>query len=446
MTTDAAALTDELTDAITSGKLKAGDRLPPQRVFAYERGIAASTASRVYAALLRRGLVTGEVGRGTFVAGLRPAAAAINTEQRDGRIDLEFNFPILADQSALMVTCFAAFQRADVLDRALRPMTASRLENARTVTAAFMRTGGWNPKPEAFLFTGSGRQSLAAAITALVPVGGRLGVEAVTYPLVKTIAAKHGVILVPIAMDAEGIRPDAVAKAHREGALSALYLQPVLHNPLGCSLTNTRSNDLIGLAERFDIPLIEDRVYGFLCDDPPLAARAPNRCIVVDSMSKRVAPGLALGFLHVPDGLRDRIAISMRAGAWSVTGLALEIGVRLMSDGTAGEIAHRKREDARQRQLIISECLGTSMIQADTRSFHAWMRLPDRWRSEAFAAAAARSNVALTPSSAFTVTPGYAPNAVRLALGLPSHADLRKASMRLRLLLDTGPDGIDTTE
>ena len=62
-------LADAVAAEIASGALKPGSRLPPQRTFAYERKIAVSTASRVYAELLRRGLVVGEVGRGTFISG-----------------------------------------------------------------------------------------------------------------------------------------------------------------------------------------------------------------------------------------------------------------------------------------------------------------------------------------------------------------------------------------
>ena len=62
-------LADTIAAEIADGTLKPGDRLPPQRSFAYERKIAVSTASRVYAELLRRGLVVGEVGRGTFISG-----------------------------------------------------------------------------------------------------------------------------------------------------------------------------------------------------------------------------------------------------------------------------------------------------------------------------------------------------------------------------------------
>ena len=61
-------LADAVASEIATGSFKPGDRLPPQRTFAYERKIAVSTASRVYTELLRRGLVVGEVGRGTFIS------------------------------------------------------------------------------------------------------------------------------------------------------------------------------------------------------------------------------------------------------------------------------------------------------------------------------------------------------------------------------------------
>src|SRR6478752_957606 len=101
MATSYTALVDDIAVEIAGGRLKAGARLPPQRQFAYERGIAASTAARVYAELLRRGLVVGEVGRGTFIAG-EAAPLPLRQEPFDGRIDLEFNYPTLPDQAALI--------------------------------------------------------------------------------------------------------------------------------------------------------------------------------------------------------------------------------------------------------------------------------------------------------------------------------------------------------
>jgi DNA-binding transcriptional MocR family regulator len=445
-TTEYIGLVDELAASIAAGRLKPGDRLLPQRAFAYEKGIAASTAGRVYAELLRRGLVVGEVGRGTFVAGGLASPGLARGEPRDGRIDLEFNFPTVATQFQLIARSLMGLQRLDSMSTSMGPLTQGRLEGSCLVAAQFMRTSRWQPRADGFVFTGCGRQSIAAAVSALVPVGGRLGVEAITYATIKNIAAKLGVTVVPIAVDREGIRPDAVAKAHRAGALRALYLQPVLHNPLGHSMTAARREEVTRLAARLGLFIIEDLVYGFLSDDPPLASSAGDRCIVVDSLSKRIAPGVAVGFLHVPPSLRERVAATVRAGAWSVSSLALELGTRLMGDGTADEITRLKRTDARKRQEIVAQCLAGFEIVADARSYHVWLQLPEGWRSEAFAAAAARYGISLTPSNAFTIAPGHAPNAVRLALGLPTHSQLRKAGDRLAQLLATHPDETDVTE
>ncbi len=446
MTAPYTALVDEIAAAIASGRLKTGERLPPQRQFAYERGIAASTAARVYAELLRRGLAVGEVGRGTFVAGEAALLPPLRQEPFDGRIDLEFNFPTLPDQAALMAKSLAAWQRPATLGAALSPVTQRRLTEAGRVSADFFASDRWRPRPESFLFAGSGRQAIAAAVSALAPVGGRLAVEAVTYPMIKGIAARLGVTLVPIAMDGEGIRPDALAKAHRAGALSAVYLQPVMQNPLGHSMSERRRAEIIHLVRKLDLMIVEDLVYGFLTDVPPLAAEAEERAIVVDSLSKRLAPGIAVGLLYVPLPLRERFAIIVRTGAWSITPLALAAGMSLLADGTAAEITRRKRADALVRQAIVAECLAGQSFTADPRSYHVWLNLPEGWRAEPLTAAAARAGIAVTPASAFAVAPGHSPNAVRLALGQPSHDELRTALARLVALLAARPEEADVTE
>src|SRR3954469_20997452 len=95
-------LADAVAAEIAAGALKPGHRLPPQRSFAYERKIAASTASRVYTELLRRGLAVGEVGRGTFIsAEARRGDTVALTEPRGARIDFEINYPRLPTQAAL---------------------------------------------------------------------------------------------------------------------------------------------------------------------------------------------------------------------------------------------------------------------------------------------------------------------------------------------------------
>lgn len=440
-------LADAVAAEINGGVLKAGDQLPPQRHFAYQRKIAASTASRVYTELLRRGLVVGEVGRGTFVSGQsQQPIPMLSHEPRGAKIDMEINYPMLPVQASMIAKSLAGLERTEAIEAAQRQGSSGGTQATRNIAASFMSRPGWMPNSEQFAFTANGRQCIAAVLAAVVPAGGRCGVEALTYPFIKGIAARLGITLIPLAMDEQGVRPDAVQKAHREAHLSAIYVQPTIQNPLGMTMPASRRTELLRVVEKLDLTVIEDSVYGFLSDEAPMAAMAPDRCVMLDSLSKKVAPGLALGFIVSPPRLRESILNSIRSGGWTASGYAFAAGQRLMGDGTAAELIRLKRIDAQRRQQMAAERLAGFEIQADKKSYHLWLTLPHHWRSQTFVAAAARRDIALTPSTTFAVTPGHAPNAVRLALAAPTLDQLDFALRTLADILRTQQDDFDSTE
>jgi DNA-binding transcriptional MocR family regulator len=411
---------DVVAAEISSGRLCPGDRLPPQRAFARGQGIANSTAARVYGELVRRGLVVGEVGRGTFICALKPALERALAEPSGARVDLELNFPVLAEQPALIAASLVRLLRSEILAEALQPIGVVGTGAAREAAASLLTRLDWAPDPQRILFAGNGRQAIAAAIAGLVPVGGRLGVEALTYPVVKAIAGRVGVTLVPLAIDEAGLIPEAVRAAHRVRPLHAVYFQPMLHNPLGVAMSAQRRAELAEIVQEHDIYAIEDAVYSFLHDEPPFAALAPGHTVLVDSLSKRLAPGLTVGFAVAPGRTTESIATALRSGAWAAGHFALAAATHWISDGTAATIAQAKRRDAAARQKIVKEQLAGFAIHADARAYHCWWDLPALWRAETFVAAAARRGIAVSPAAAFAVGPGHAPNAVRLALGSPA--------------------------
>jgi DNA-binding transcriptional MocR family regulator len=247
-------------------------------------------------------------------------------------------------------------------------------------------------------------------------------------------------------MDQAGVRPDSVQKAHREACLSAIYIQPVVQNPLGITMTSARKADLLRVVEKLNLPVIEDNVYGFLEDEPPLAALAPESCILIDGLSKRAAPGLSLGFVVPPRRLRENVMASVRSGGWTASGFAFAAAQRMMGDGTVAELTRMKRLDARARQKLAADRLSGFEIQTNEKSYHLWLTLPAHWRSQAFVAAAARRDIALTPSTTFAVTPGHAPNAVRLALAAPTMDQLDSGLRTLAGMLNAKEDDFASTE
>ncbi|MEV0480396.1 PLP-dependent aminotransferase family protein [Streptomyces sp. NPDC050508] len=447
-------IADRIADDIASGRLRPGQQLPPQRVFARRRGIAGSTAGRVYAELVRRGLVVGEVGRGTFV---RAAAAgpygqalieapAAATSPNSAPVNLELNYPSAPGQSELLAPALAPLLRPDVLTEALRPAPANGTAAAREAAADLLATPGWRPDPGRVLFAGNARQAIAATLASLVRPGGRVGVEPLTYPLVKQIAARLGITLVALEADGEGPRPESVAAAHRTAPLSALYLQPTLHNPTSVTTSEPRRVEIARVVRELGLPVVEDRIWSFLHphSPAPLAAHAPGLVHVVDGLSKRVAPGLTVGFLVVPEQRVDAVAAAVRSGGWSAGRFALEAGTRWTADGTVARLVAAKRADAAGRQRLVAEELAGFAVRSDPLTYYAWWELPAPWRADTFTAAAAALGIAVTPGPAFVVDPNRTPDAVRLGLASAAVPDLTRALRTLAGLARGGGAGAGT--
>ncbi len=435
-------LVDELAAAILSGRLKAGDRLPPQRTLARERGQAASTVSLAYQALARRGLVVGETGRGTFVRGsTRPPEPAL-ADPSGASVDLALNVPILPEQARLLAERLASLlHNSAAFEQALRPVPVAGPLAAREAAARFLSQFGWRLDPAHIVFCNTAKQGIAAILAALLPGGGRLACDALTYPVLKAIAAvRPDVDLVPIAMDDAGTSVTALLAAHARRRLDGVYLQPVLHNPTGVSMPEGRQRDLARLLRRLDLWAIEDAVYAFLAPGVRRFAHlAPERVVVVESFSKRIAPGLSVGIIAAPVDVRPAIVAAVRTAAAGPGAFALEACTRWMTDGTAAQLARAKCRDAAHRQQILRRALAGLRVQSDPRAYHAWIALPGGWRADAFEAAAAAEGIAVVRAAAFAIREADAPQFVRVALASPTLDTLRGALEALARLARSRP-------
>jgi len=434
---DFRSIAQEVAEDIAFGRLQPGDRLPPQRAFAYNRGIAPSTASRVYKELVRRGLVAGETGRGTFVRHAPPTINPTLAEPPAAKINLETTYPVLDDQQALLSAVLKQVAGSpEAMHRCLREMPIRGTVAVRDSIARSLSGDQWEPAASSLLFAGNGRQAIAATFSALAANGERVGFDAMTYPVAKAIAAKFGLIAVPLAMDDQGMRPDAIEKAHRSGPLRAIYVQTTVHNPLGFTMPESRRIKLAALVERLEGPvLIEDMIYAFADDaaPPPLIAFAPHHAILLDSLSKRVGPGLTLGIISAPADYVERLSASIVAGAWGAGGFALEVAARWLADGTVAALTDKKRHDAAQRQAIARLALPGLSIRAHPNSYFLLLDLPDRIRAATLVEEVAAKGIAIAPASAFAVADAHAPNAVRIGL---ANVSLRNLDAALRSIAE----------
>lgn len=426
------AIAEAVAADVASGRLAPGARLPPQRELAWRLGVTTGTVTRAYAEARRRGLVSGEVGRGTFVNGSeRPPVEHFARQTAAGAdvINLSLTRPVGDWLEPALADALAALGQGGIGDL----VSYGPVEGLPRHRAAGARWLGerLGPVDPARVVVSSGAQNaLAMVTTAVLRPGERVVTEALTYPGVKALAHPLGLRLEGLASDGEGLLPEALDAACREGGVRLLYTMPTLHNPTGATQPEERRRALAAVARAHDVLIVEDDVYGFLDPRPipKLTAIAPERSVFVASPSKFMPPALRIGFLAAPEPLVPRLAASQRALSWMASPVTAAIVCRWIEDGTAAMLAERQREEATARVALVRERLGEHVAGfRPEAAMHIWLKLPSPWRAGELVEEALARRVALTAADSFAVGRARAPHAVRFGLGVPSRADLARA-------------------
>ena len=441
------AIAETLAEDVSNGRLAAGARLPTHRDLAWKLHVTIGTISRAYAEAERRGLIVGEVGRGTFV---RPLAAALPVmpgdilgETRDPDfIDLTINRPCAAGEGAAMAAALEQLAAEPDLAALLDYQAPAGRWEDRVAGAAFLKGCGLATAPEQVVATAGGQHAMFCVIGALTRPGDTLAVEALTYPGLRALASLLHLRLTPIAIDEEGLIPEALDGACRAAPVRALYTMPTLHNPTTATMPVTRREALAEVARRHDLALIEDDVYGFLLDAPlpPLAHFAPERAFYITSASKSLMPALRVGYVHAPKAQVEPIAAAVRATIYSAPSLMARIAARWIADGTAARLAGEKRNETQRRNRMARRIFAGAGFAGDPAAPHLWVTLPEPWRADDFVATARRRGVGIIPAAAFAVT-RQPPEAVRICLGAQTTADrVERALTQLAELLGSPPE------
>jgi DNA-binding transcriptional MocR family regulator len=433
------AIADRLAGDVAAGRLAPGDRLPTHRELAEQLDVTVGTVTRAYAEAERRGLIRGEVGRGTYVAeAVAPAAA---TRDPGALIDLGLNLPLYAQDPDLAGALRDLGRRADLAALlCYQPFTGS--DRYRQSGAAWIARHGLDVSPEQVVITAGAQHAIVVALGALCCAGDRVLSEELTYPGLKTAATLLGLVVEPVAMDAEGLLPEDLDRVADESGARVLYCMPTLHNPTTRTMSAGRRRAVAEVARRRGLQVIEDDVHGLLDRDhaPPLASLAPERTLYIASTSKVVAGGLRVAYVAAPAPLVERLAHAVAASLWALPAISLELAARWIEDGTAEAVSDRKREEAAARQDLARSILSEGRYREAAQSYFVWLELPPPWRTESFVRAARERGVLVSPAEAFVAGETAPPAAVRVSLSSPrSREDLERGLRTLAELLARGP-------
>ncbi|WP_237703781.1 PLP-dependent aminotransferase family protein [Rhodospirillum rubrum] len=442
------AIAEVLEADIAAGRLPPGTRLPPQRDLAWRLKVTLATVGRAYALARERGLIGGEVGRGTFVlgettsAGLAPWPPQAGAGE-NGAIDLANTHPAPVAGPGEVAACARALVEAGTGIFAYQPDTAA--PDHRDAAARWLTAQGVPAGAESVLLSTGALNGVLAALMALARPGDTVLTEALTSPAFKGMAALLGLRLRAVASDGEGLRPEALEAAlERDPSAKLLLCVPALHNPTGATLSAERRLSLTALAERFDLTIIEDAVYAPLIENgpPSLKALMPDRVTHVTSLSKIGLPGLRCGMVVPPTRRREAVLAALRVSCWMAPPPLAAVAARWMDDGTVTRLIAAQRLAVSERRALADRLLGdrlTCRPPPPAASF-LWLALPAGWRGDDFAHALHRRGVMVTPGEAFTVDTAHAPQAVRLCLGPPSLERLETALTEVHALLGESPE------
>jgi DNA-binding transcriptional MocR family regulator len=409
---------NQLAADLQAGRLGPGDRLPTQRDLAEALGVAVTTVTRAYREAERRGLVTGEVGRGTFVRA--PAFAPPLGRGGPAIVDLSINSMLPHAHAGGMLQTIASLAAHGDPEFLLNYQPAAGHVDSRAAGVEWLRAAGVPCEPGEVLLTAGAQNAMAAALGALLNPGETLLVEEVTYNGVRALAAHLHVHLQGVAMDDEGLDLVALEAAVRQTRARVVYCMPSLQNPTGRLMSARRRAALADLGARLDLIFIEDDTYGFLVPEvPPLVQFAPDRTCYIASLSKSLAPGLRVGYLRAPRGWVDRVSMGVFATTVTATPLMAAAAATWISNGQAADILAWKREEVLARGRLARRVLGEPRVGGHALSPHVWVEVPASWSPDDLVEEAEGRGVRISAGRDFAVDRRAAPGAVRICLGPP---------------------------
>lgn len=423
-------IADAIGNALDEGRLRPGDRLPPQRQLARQLGLDLTTVTRAYAEARRRGLLDARVGQGSFVS---------HGPADDGRVaDLSMNIPPPPPGGKLEYMLRQGMNdvlaRADVDTLMTYHWGAGSLAD-REAAAAWVGTELGQVDPARIAVVPGAQVALAGLVLAHSAPGDAVAAEVLCYPGLMQAVRQSGRRMVAVAVDGAGMLPDELERVCRTQQVRVLYLNPTIQNPTALTMPLARRQELLAVARAHRVHVIEDDPYSFLAPDgPPALARiAPDIVSYVATLSKSLTPGLRTAFVILPDAAaQDGFALAMRALTLMGAPLMGALATQWIRSGMAAEFRDAVAGEAHIRYDMAQAVLPFAHREGP-HGFHIWQAVPAQWSLNGLLTAASAHGLGICTSEFFTVD-GMAPKAIRISLG--AVPDRRRLERALRVLAE----------
>jgi DNA-binding transcriptional MocR family regulator len=456
-------LADQLVEAIESGRLAPGARLPAMRDLARELGCALVTVSQAYELLGARGRLISRVGKGTFVAEppeqsapfarrWEPDVGRFARAQRlegvmeqltrataPGAISLATGHP--APETFPLHDFGRAFHRTLLDDppESMQYRSSTGDADLCETLAALLRGRGARAEASDVIVCSGAQQAADLIANVLLDERSVVASESPTYSGTLGVFDARSVTYVEVRSDGDGVRVDDVERVFAEYRPRLFYVNPIAQNPTGAVLPQRRAKAIVALARRYDVVILEDQTGWQLTYDaaapPPLAAfDTDGRVIVMESLSKSIFPALRIGYLYAKGTIAEALEVAkVRADVFTST-LTQRALFRFMNSPAYNRHLRSSRNLYRDRRNAFIERLTVelpwSAVATPAAGVNVWLPLPPRLSTQAAFDACAREGVLVMPAEPFYPT-RTGPPALRLSFGHIDEATAREALARV---------------
>ncbi|GCE04033.1 MocR-like pyridoxine biosynthesis transcription factor PdxR [Dictyobacter aurantiacus] len=461
-----------LREAILSGELPEGTRLPPERTLARELGVNRTTVMNAYNDLSAEGLIEGHVGRGTLVkrGSLRPEEDYFDQTTPSWLLGLAANEDSLIGRDTRAVSELTSLKAgeeiislaqgtpsADMLPADLirsimadSPLEAQRsalgycpvdgLLSLRRHIAARMRTRGVRVDVQNILILSGSTQGLGLLGRFLLSPGDEVVVEVPTYLGAIQMFRALGARIIGIPTDSEGMRVDLLEAILARRQPRFIYTLPTFQNPTGVVMSVERRRRLLQLARRYQVPIVEDDAYGeiYFGEQPSQPLKSLDtygNVLYLSTYSKMLAPGLRVAWLAAPEPVIERMGLYKQTFDLNTNALGQWIIAELIRRDLLDGHLSRARQCYQHKLNLMLEAIATywpsgGRAYPPTGGMHLWCRLPHGMQARHLLREAAHERVAFVCGDLFHVD-GGGHHYIRLSFASPEEAHITEGVRRI---------------
>ncbi|MCC8957604.1 PLP-dependent aminotransferase family protein [Bradyrhizobium sp. Pear77] len=349
--------------------------------------------------------------------------------------------PESTERASIIQQMLGDLKKVAGIDQAFRFHRYQGTDGDRKAAASWMaKRLGSAPDPSRVVVTHGSQDALIMLLSTIVGRQGLLLLEELTYPSVKVISELLGIQTVAIAMDDEGMMPEALLQVCKaKHCQMALYCMPTVHNPTTSTMSLERRVAILEICRSHNVSVIEDDAYGLFSTDaiPSLSELAPDITWYMFTVAKALSLQLRICLLTAPtDAAVDQVFSSTkRMTFWMATPLSAVLLTRLIETAEIDRLVAGVKDETSKRQDLVAEIFDGLNYRSRPFSPHLWLTIPAPWNRRTFAKTARENGVLLNTSDAYQVGTATPPEAVRVCIGAPQREKVRAGLSRISDLL-----------